>query len=326
MLLPLDKFAVLRSGTRAEAHASIRTRSPTVHDLAVQSGSQDWRIDINAMSLGEGRVIATRGSAFQLSGEDDGLVRLFVPLRKKIEIRMGSQSCFVLPGSALVASRGALSRLYGEGASILIAMFPHAMVSNALECFSGENRQPEGGQSLFRHGPALDMARRYLLSMVDTIDGSSDVMVRVPRFWRAQEELLLLHLAQVVASPGHDKGGRKGPSSSLLGRAVAFIHAHLSDDIGSMAVAQAAGCSLRNLQLLFRKEHGRTITAFIRDLRLRAARERLLESKGAASVTAVALECGFSHLSDFARHYREAFGETPSGTAHKARVRMSGQS
>ncbi|MDB5641766.1 MAG: AraC family transcriptional regulator, partial [Hyphomicrobiales bacterium] len=83
---------------------------------------------------------------------------------------------------------------------------------------------------------------------------------------------------------------------------------------------QAAGCSLRNLQLLFRKDYGRTITERLRDLRLEAARERLLCGRGDDTVTIVALESGFSHLSDFARHYRDAFGEAPSQTAQHARA------
>ena len=276
------------------------------------------------MNLGRGRVIATRSSAFSLSNEDDGEVRLFVPLWKKVDIRTGSLRCVVSPGSALVSSHGPLSRDYSESARILIASFPRQLVSGALECLSGEDHRPENFPPMFRHGAQIQMVRRQLLSLVRCIDDSSDAIINAPRFRLAHEELLLLHLAQVLATSGKGTESGDGPSSPLVGRAIDFINAHLYTDIGPMAVAQAAGCSLRNLQLLFRKQHGRTLTAFIRDLRLRSARELLLQGRGEASVTTVALECGFSHLSDFARHYRAAFGEAPSQTARNARVRRSG--
>jgi len=38
-------------------------------------------------------------------------------------------------------------------------------------------------------------------------------------------------------------------------------------------------------------------------------------ARGAAGVTKVALDCGFSHLGRFAAQYRAQFGELPSQTA-----------
>ena len=53
---------------------------------------------------------------------------MFVPLWKKVEIRTGSLTCVVSPGSALVSSHGPLSRDYSESARILIASFPRQLV------------------------------------------------------------------------------------------------------------------------------------------------------------------------------------------------------
>jgi transcriptional regulator GlxA family with amidase domain len=55
--------------------------------------------------------------------------------------------------------------------------------------------------------------------------------------------------------------------------------------------------------------------AYLRDLRLRRAREALLAADhDATTVRAVAAAVGMLHPSRFAAAYREAFGEAPSDT------------
>lgn len=53
--------------------------------------------------------------------------------------------------------------------------------------------------------------------------------------------------------------------------------------------------------------------------RLAEARRQLLRAEGAASVTSVAMACGFTHLGRFAGWYRERYGESPSATLEGAR-------
>jgi transcriptional regulator GlxA family with amidase domain len=58
---------------------------------------------------------------------------------------------------------------------------------------------------------------------------------------------------------------------------------------------------------------------YLRNVRLDRARLRLSDVHAAeASVTAIALECGFGHLGKFAAAYRERFGEQPSETLANA--------
>ena len=309
----------MRGGTPENALRGIQARNPGLHSFAVPGSSDGWRIDINALNFGQGCIVAVKSSSFSLSFQDDELVRLYVPLDQFVDFRTRSEHHKLGPGSAVILPEGEFSCDFSNGFRCLIGTFPRQIVFEALKCLGGVSGQQDRFQPLFQNGHALELVRRQLLSMVRCIDDSSEAMINAPRFQRAQEELLLLHLAQALAVPVKGEGER-GASSPHVRRATEFIRSKLHDEIGPMAVAAAAGCSLRNLQLLFRKEYGRTITAFVRELRLRSARERLLASHGEDPVTLVALESGFSHLSDFARHYREAFGESPSQTAHDARA------
>jgi transcriptional regulator GlxA family with amidase domain len=71
----------------------------------------------------------------------------------------------------------------------------------------------------------------------------------------------------------------------------------------------------------FDKLRGCSPMAFARQVRLERARGLLLKPDDASSVTGIALMCGFSNLGHFAAAYRDRFGELPSQTLQRARVR-----
>lgn len=73
--------------------------------------------------------------------------------------------------------------------------------------------------------------------------------------------------------------------------------------------------SRRTLQASFQSEAGIGPLEYQRNLRLNAVRRRLGQTTAQAlPVGDAAAEMGFFHLSHFARHYRELFGELPSDT------------
>jgi AraC-like DNA-binding protein len=85
-------------------------------------------------------------------------------------------------------------------------------------------------------------------------------------------------------------------------------------------IAGALGISVRSLEAGFREWKRQTPVAFMRGLRLSAAREQLSAS-GATSVTAVAVGLGFLHLPRFSQYYHAAFNEYPSETLRRCRQR-----
>jgi AraC-like DNA-binding protein/tetratricopeptide (TPR) repeat protein len=79
-------------------------------------------------------------------------------------------------------------------------------------------------------------------------------------------------------------------------------------------IASASGVSRRTLQRQFRRFIGRTLTEFLRDLRLGEARQELLRASAGASVTDIAKRSSFNHVGRFAMQYRARYGESPSAT------------
>jgi AraC-like DNA-binding protein len=98
--------------------------------------------------------------------------------------------------------------------------------------------------------------------------------------------------------------------TSNLARAKRLIRERLSDpDLRLEDIARACGFSLSYLHQLFRDD-GRTAREYVNEERLQKAHV-LLKSGRAASVTSVALECGFSNMSHFSTAFRAAFGVSP---------------
>ena len=79
-------------------------------------------------------------------------------------------------------------------------------------------------------------------------------------------------------------------------------------------IARAAGCSVRALQLGFRRFRNTTPMSALRQARLERARNEIVRSDGSLSVISVATRHGFGNAGRFSDIYRQAYGESPSET------------
>jgi AraC-like DNA-binding protein len=97
-----------------------------------------------------------------------------------------------------------------------------------------------------------------------------------------------------------------------------FIEANWDKPIDVPAMATVAGISARSLFRQFKQDRGYSPADFAKKVRLDRAREMLEQSAEGASVTQIALKCGFQNAGHFARDFRLAFGELPSETLRKS--------
>jgi len=102
------------------------------------------------------------------------------------------------------------------------------------------------------------------------------------------------------------------PAPRAVRRAEAFMHAHAERSVPVHEIAEAAGCSVRTLQLGFRQFRGTTPLAAMRSFRLQAARQALTGGEVSESVSDFARRYGFTHPGRFARHYEAEFGLSPA--------------
>jgi AraC-like DNA-binding protein len=125
----------------------------------------------------------------------------------------------------------------------------------------------------------------------------------------------LLHGQRHSASDAIDRfGGRAAALPPPLRRAREFLHAHAEEPLDLAQLAKAAGTGIRALQLGFQRHFGTSISEMLRDIRLSHLNARLAIASADESITEIAFELGFTHLSRMASAYRAKFGETPSAT------------
>lgn len=105
------------------------------------------------------------------------------------------------------------------------------------------------------------------------------------------------------------------PAPYYVRRVEEFIHQHASDPISLEEMIAVSGVSARSLHTGFRRFRDTTPMTYLKNCRLVLAHRQLREGADSGlTVTEVALACGFTHLSKFARDYHERFGERPSAT------------
>jgi AraC-like DNA-binding protein len=106
--------------------------------------------------------------------------------------------------------------------------------------------------------------------------------------------------------------------------AVARVEAHVRDQFSEpltlLDLCEIAGVKARTLQCAFQEKHGLTPMAYLKMTRLNRARSLLCHADPhRVSVTAIAMQAGFWHLSQFAWDYRSLFHESPSETLRKVK-------
>ncbi|MCW2698210.1 MAG: AraC family transcriptional regulator [Modestobacter sp.] len=109
------------------------------------------------------------------------------------------------------------------------------------------------------------------------------------------------------------------PSSRVVDRVLELIESSPAAQLTVADLAAAAGVSARSLHDAFRRRHGASPMAYVRQHRLARARDELCRlGPDRTTVTAVALRHGFTHGGRFATAYRARYGESPSQTLRRS--------
>jgi AraC family transcriptional regulator len=95
-----------------------------------------------------------------------------------------------------------------------------------------------------------------------------------------------------------------------VNRAVDYVTRHLAGPLRLEDVAKAACFSPCHFHRIFHALMGETLASFVKRVRLERAIS-LLSHRPGASLTEIALSCGFASSSDFSRSFRRHYGVSP---------------
>jgi AraC family ethanolamine operon transcriptional activator len=144
-----------------------------------------------------------------------------------------------------------------------------------------------------------------------------------PQLRMSLTDHLLAAMVRFDPSPADiDSTTRKASAARRVAVRLAreYIHARLSEPLPLSELCRHSGLKARTLENGFREVTGLTPIAYIRSLRLNVARRAILDdSTRQRSISDIAMDNGFWHLSQFATDYRKLFGETPTNTRRRSR-------
>lgn len=124
-----------------------------------------------------------------------------------------------------------------------------------------------------------------------------------------------LDLFDAVGDPGKQTRCGSSVSSYMVRRSRELVEGNVCSPLSILELCAQLRVSRRTLQASFQSVAGIGPLEYLRNLRLNAVRRRLGTTMAhELPVGDAAAEMGFFHLSHFARHYRELFGELPSDT------------
>lgn len=103
---------------------------------------------------------------------------------------------------------------------------------------------------------------------------------------------------------------RLGYNHRALSEAATLMEANMEEPLSLDELADMVMLSQRQLQRMFRTYLGLTPTQYYLNLRLRRARELLLQTS--MSIMDVTIACGFQSSCHFSKSYRNLFGYSPS--------------
>jgi AraC-like DNA-binding protein len=325
-LMPLYRHEVFRSRLEEEictrVASELKAHSNTWGQGALDAAFCSVTLDAITLSiLRYGREVSIEPDVF------DEFVLVQTPLHGHAYVESEGQSLRIDPRCAAVISAHQRVKLHWSAdCEQLIMKIPLSRLHEVASRAFGACVAPAGSDIEFDPCLRLDteVGRQLchlvgsLVSLLPSLSNQSHDV----RWLAHYEENLILYLLchQPNSVRRRFDAGQQRVDNARLNRlhiAEEYIADRLADPLNADDIARAAGVSRRALNELFREYRRVPVLTALRNMRLDAARAQLARHD-AGTVTEIALNCGFSHLSRFAAYYQDRFNELPHVTWREA--------
>jgi AraC-like DNA-binding protein len=292
--------------------------------LDISRGSAPLGMEVTGLRLGAltvGRL--TYGRRVSLRTADAENFHVNLPLRGRATSRSGPRGPVTTsPGEGLVFSPGAPAEMaWSADCEQLCLMIPRDRLETELEQLLGRSLKARLTFDFTAdlRSPVGRRWRTVLDLLVDELDHPTNVG-QDPRVGRHVEGLVVSGLLLGQPHSHRDAVIRDRPVKlgTAIRHAVELIEERPSEPWTTVRLAIEVHLSVRALQEGFRRDLGTPPMTYLRQIRLRRAREALVAAdRDTTTVGAVAVGVGILHPGRFAAAYRDAFGEAPSDTLNR---------
>jgi AraC-like DNA-binding protein len=323
---PLHKFAVCESSRADEWSAAVLPYFG--QSLVEPRGSKEFRAQLNFCRLQ--KMALCYGSfegAFSVEVPDSHSFAQGLPIRGAAEHVNNGLVIPDSPRKGAVGAPGALSLSYGPGFELFAVFMRPDALSDTLSGLIGAplSGKLEMDKSNYDWRPEPCMIRSLVGPMIAELDREDSEVS--PLVLAELEQAILIAF---LCGTGHNysrllDGRPKSAAPWQVRRVEEYIEANWEQPVSVEGLAVVANASARSIFQSFRECRGYSPMNFLKQVRLRHAREMLAKPGSNAFVTDVSLACGFGHMSRFANDYQKVFGETPSETLSRTKGLRAGR-
>lgn len=307
---------------------ALRRAGYVVHDLDGGGEGGTLAADVACVNMPSVTVVAVSSSAHRVVTERAGRISLCFGGEGRGVLSTGRSSATYHRSAAALTPLGPVQWRIDECASdVEVSCDCESLASTARSMLGFDAAEPL---------PALSLEEvRPIALRTGVVDGRATLLhlaVQADRY-RGQPRVLsasgiedqFLRHAVLVLMPEAFQGAVAVPlprpgEKTAVDRLCEWLRAHLGSPVTLTDMERVSGLSARSLQLSFQKRHAVTPMAWLRELRLLAARDLLIHAAACdagVTVSAVAEQTGFGSAHVLHRWYRKRFGETPGDTLRR---------
>lgn len=272
--------------------------------------------DLSLFHIRYGRELAVE----MLESHIDQFVTFVMSVTGRGHLRLGQHELPISSTQGLIFRPDLPKKLhYGADSETLALIIDREKITDF--CMKILGRDPDGGLDFdpsVRLEDAVGQRWMRLVRYVEAeISNPNSLVHSVPAVRKQLEQMLMTGL---LFGPRHNLSEallqpQSAAAPHYVKRAEAFIEHHFAEPISLADIASHVSVSVRSLQNGFHHFRNTTPMAFLRSVRLKYVRSRLMEADPTVStVTEIAMECGFNHMGEFAAAYKQAYGVHPSDT------------
>lgn len=317
----LDAFPQIRT-TEVEALESAVARAYGDITFDVKGSRERFRTVANHSQLsGIGLTYAKHGAEIEIGLRDTAFYAQLFSVNGSAQATVGREQIRISEHDTFLCSPSDKFALAYSGAfEQLVVKVNTAALVRQLEILTGS---PKARELRFQSAsdvrtPQGAFHRHLIFRLISMLESAPHMPSSA--FLELEQSILTSFLVANAHNFSELLASSPRPSAPWqVRRAEEYMEAHWDQPLTMEQIADACQTSVRSLFHTFRKSRNHSPMEWLRMVRLRHAREMLIEGKHGTSVTDVALACGFSNVGHFARYYRQHFDERPSDTLAASR-------